>query len=106
MNAQLGDFGIANHVVDSRSIVLGHSNCKDSLAVTGTIGYMAPGINQECCHLLYLYKAAICYVYNNFSSTFYGMLKLFMHKHVGMFIALIWNSTSRYDYAKDQLILC
>jgi len=43
MNAHLGDFGIANLIVHSRSIAVGHSGCKDSLVVTGTIGYMAPG---------------------------------------------------------------
>jgi len=46
MNAHLGDFGIASLVVDSRSIAGGHSGCSSSLAVSGTIGYIAPGINQ------------------------------------------------------------
>jgi len=45
MNAHLGDFGIATLVVDPRSAV-GHSGCSSSLAVSGTIGYIAPGINQ------------------------------------------------------------
>jgi len=48
MNAYLGDFGIANLIVDSRSVAaVGHSGCTTSLTVTGTIGYIAPGINQE-----------------------------------------------------------
>ncbi|XP_066332051.1 receptor kinase-like protein Xa21 isoform X2 [Miscanthus floridulus] len=46
MNAHLGDFGIASLVVDSRSIAAGHSNCNSSLAVTGTIGYIAPEYAQ------------------------------------------------------------
>jgi serine/threonine protein kinase len=65
MNAYLGDFGIANLIVDSRSVAVGHSGCSNSLTVMGTIGYIAPGINQECRHLLlYVYKA-ICYAQNN-----------------------------------------
>jgi len=52
MNAHLGDFGIASLVIDSGSIAAGHSSCSSSLAVRGTIGYIAPGINQEFCHLL------------------------------------------------------
>jgi len=52
MNAYLGDFGIASLVVDSRSIAVGHLGCSSSLAVRGTIGYIAPGINQEIFHLL------------------------------------------------------
>jgi len=43
MNAHLGDFGIASLVVDSRSIAVGHSGYS-SLAVRGSIGYIAPGI--------------------------------------------------------------
>jgi len=42
----MGDFGIANLIVDSRSIAVGHSGCKYSLAVTGTIGCMAPEYAQ------------------------------------------------------------
>ena len=52
MNAHLGDFGIASLVIDSGSIAAGHSSCSSSLAVRGTIGYIAPGINQEFYHLL------------------------------------------------------
>ena len=65
MDAYLGDFGIANLIVDSTSTAVGHPGCSSSLTVTGTIGYIAPGINQECHHLLlYVYKA-ICYAQNN-----------------------------------------
>ncbi|CAO2039673.1 unnamed protein product [Urochloa humidicola] len=46
MTAHLGDFGIANLVVDSRSIAVGHSECSSSLAVRGTIGYIAPEYAQ------------------------------------------------------------
>ncbi|XP_066332040.1 receptor kinase-like protein Xa21 isoform X2 [Miscanthus floridulus] len=42
MNAHLGDFGIASLVVDST----GQSGCSSSLAVTGTIGYIAPEYAQ------------------------------------------------------------
>jgi len=45
INAHLGDFGIASLVVDSRSIAAGQSGCSSSLAVSGTIRYIAPGIN-------------------------------------------------------------
>jgi len=92
MNAHLGDFSIVNLVVDSRSIAVGHSGFKDPLAVTGTIGYMARGINQECCYLLYLYKA-ICYAINNFFPlSFWIMLELFLHQPLGMFIVLEYYS--------------
>ncbi|CAD6250307.1 unnamed protein product [Miscanthus lutarioriparius] len=47
MNAHLGDFGMASLVVDSRSIAAGHSDCNSSLAVTGTIGYIAPEYGQS-----------------------------------------------------------
>jgi len=33
MNAHLGDFSIANHIVDYRSIAVGHLGFKDSLAM-------------------------------------------------------------------------
>ncbi|CAL5020917.1 unnamed protein product [Urochloa decumbens] len=47
MNAHLGDFGIASLVVDSKSIAIGHlSSCSNSLAVRGTIGYIAPEYAQ------------------------------------------------------------
>ncbi|CAO2039649.1 unnamed protein product, partial [Urochloa humidicola] len=46
MNAHLGDFGIARLVVDSRSVADGHSGGSSSLAVTGTIGYIAPEYAQ------------------------------------------------------------
>ncbi|TKW40320.1 hypothetical protein SEVIR_1G237900v4 [Setaria viridis] len=48
MNAHLGDFGIASLIVDSRSIAIGHysSGCSSSLAVRGTIGYIAPEYAQ------------------------------------------------------------
>ncbi|CAL4886707.1 unnamed protein product [Urochloa decumbens] len=46
MNGHLGDFGIASLVVDSRSISFGHSGCSSSLAVRGTIGYIAPEYAQ------------------------------------------------------------
>jgi len=47
MNAHLGDFCIASLIVDdSRSIAVGHSGCRSSLAVRGTIGYIAPGIKS------------------------------------------------------------
>ncbi|TKW40301.1 hypothetical protein SEVIR_1G237000v4 [Setaria viridis] len=48
MNAHLGDFGIASLIVDSRSIAVGHysSGCSSSLAVRGTIGYIAPEYAQ------------------------------------------------------------
>jgi len=46
MNAHLGDFGIASLVVDSRSTAVGHSGCSSSLAVRGTIGYIAPEYAQ------------------------------------------------------------
>ncbi|WVZ74570.1 hypothetical protein U9M48_022736 [Paspalum notatum var. saurae] len=46
MNAHLGDFGIASLVVDSIPIAAGHSGCGSSLAVTGTIGYLAPEYAQ------------------------------------------------------------
>jgi len=42
MNANLGDFGIAS-LIDSGSKAVGHSACSSSLAVMGTIGYIAPG---------------------------------------------------------------
>ena len=59
MNAHLGDFGIASLVVDSRSTegghssglnssVVGHSGLNSSVVVTGTIGYIAPGV-----HIIY-----------------------------------------------------
>jgi len=55
MNAHLGDFGIASLVVDSRSIAVGHSGyC--SLAVRGTIGYIAPGIKSRM-FPFHVYKA-------------------------------------------------
>ncbi|KAG0537946.1 hypothetical protein BDA96_03G192600 [Sorghum bicolor] len=47
MNAYLGDFGIANLIVDSRSVAVGHSGCTTSLTVTGTIGYIAPEYGQS-----------------------------------------------------------
>jgi len=47
MNSHLGDFGIASLIIDSRSIAVGHSGCSSSLAVRGTIGYIAPGINCD-----------------------------------------------------------
>ncbi|CAO2046591.1 unnamed protein product [Urochloa humidicola] len=46
MNAHIGDFGIASLVVDSRLIAGGHSGCNSSVAVTGTIGYIAPEYAQ------------------------------------------------------------
>jgi len=47
MNAHLGDFCIASLIVDdSRSIAVGHSGCRSSLAVRGTIGYIAPEYAQ------------------------------------------------------------
>ncbi|CAN6252316.1 unnamed protein product [Urochloa humidicola] len=46
MTAHLGDFGIANLIVDSRSITVGHSECSSSLSVRGTIGYIAPEYAQ------------------------------------------------------------
>ncbi|CAO2039650.1 unnamed protein product [Urochloa humidicola] len=49
MNAHLGDFGIANLVLDSRSATVGHSGINSSLAATGTIGYIAPEYGQ-CVH--------------------------------------------------------
>jgi len=45
MNAHIGDFGIAS-LVDSRTAAVGHSGSNSSVAVTGTIGYIPPGINQ------------------------------------------------------------
>ncbi|KAG2659812.1 receptor kinase-like protein Xa21 [Panicum virgatum] len=45
MNANLGDFGIASPI-DSRSKAVGHSACSSSLAVMGTIGYIAPEYAQ------------------------------------------------------------
>jgi len=57
MNAYLGDFGIASLVIDSRSTTVGQFGHNSSVAVTGTIGYIAPGTNQGYAHaLLYLYK--------------------------------------------------
>jgi len=57
MNAYLGDFGIARLVIDSRSTTVGQFGHNSSVAVTGTIGYIAPGTNQGYAHaLLYLYK--------------------------------------------------
>ncbi|KAJ1279974.1 hypothetical protein BS78_04G196400 [Paspalum vaginatum] len=44
MNAYLGDFGIASLVLDPRSTTAGHSGPNNSIIVTGTIGYIAPGI--------------------------------------------------------------
>jgi len=46
MNAHIGDFGIASLVDDSRTTAVGHSGSNSSVAVTGTIGYIPPGINQ------------------------------------------------------------
>ncbi|CAO2046594.1 unnamed protein product [Urochloa humidicola] len=46
MNAHLGDFGIASLVVDSRLTAVGHSSSDSSIAVTGTIGYIAPEYAQ------------------------------------------------------------
>ncbi|KAJ1280005.1 hypothetical protein BS78_04G199100 [Paspalum vaginatum] len=46
MNAHLGDFGIASLIVDSLPVAAGHSGCGSSLAVTGTIGYLAPEYAQ------------------------------------------------------------
>ena len=66
MNAHLGDFGIASLVVDSRSTAVGHSGCSSSLAVRGTIGYIAPGINQGLCYLLLYLFNAIWYALDNF----------------------------------------
>ena len=56
MNAHLGDFGIASLVVGSRSIAVEQSGYSSSLAMTGTIGYIAPGTDNKCCHtLLYMF---------------------------------------------------
>jgi hypothetical protein len=69
MNAHLGDFGIASLVVGSRSIAVGQSSSSgysSSLAMTGTIGYIAPGTDKKCCHtLLYicLYKSNLNYFF-------------------------------------------
>ena len=46
MNAHIGDFGIASLVDDSRTAAVGHSGSSSSVAVTGTVGYIPPGINQ------------------------------------------------------------
>ncbi|WVZ74624.1 LOW QUALITY PROTEIN: hypothetical protein U9M48_022785 [Paspalum notatum var. saurae] len=46
MNAHLGDFSIASLIVDSRLIEAGHSGCSSSLAVAGTIRYIAPEYSQ------------------------------------------------------------
>jgi len=46
MNAHTGDFGIASLVDDSRTTAVGHSGSNSSVAVTGTIGYIPPDINQ------------------------------------------------------------
>jgi len=53
MNAHSGDFGIASLVVGSRSIAVEQSGYSSSLAMTGTIGYIAPGIDKKCCHTLF-----------------------------------------------------
>jgi len=69
MNGHLGDFGLASLVVDSRSIAVGHSGCSSSLAVSGTIGYIAPGINiinNVVISCICIYKT-ICHTHNNFS---------------------------------------
>ena len=52
MNAHLGDFGIASLVVGPRSVAVGHSGYSSCLAMTGTIGYIAPGIDNKCFHTL------------------------------------------------------
>ncbi|CAL4968248.1 unnamed protein product [Urochloa decumbens] len=49
MNAHLGDFGIANLVLDSGSMAVGHLGVNSSVAATGTIGYIAPEYGQ-CVH--------------------------------------------------------
>jgi Leucine-rich repeat (LRR) protein len=91
MNAHLGDFGIAHLIVDSRSIAVGHSGGSSSLAVTGTIGYITPGIYKSrilLSHLLYLYKA-ICYTHNNcFSSNFLEYAQTVHASTMEMFIVL------------------
>lgn len=54
MNAYLGDFGIANIVLNSGSTSVGHSNLNSSsnssIRLKGTIGYIAPG--NVHCHIL------------------------------------------------------
>ncbi|WVZ74677.1 hypothetical protein U9M48_022836, partial [Paspalum notatum var. saurae] len=47
MNAHLGDFGIASLVLDSRPTESGHSGPNSSVAVMGTIGYIAPEYAQS-----------------------------------------------------------
>ena len=43
MSAHLGDFGIASLVLDSSLTSDGNSSCNSSIAVKGTMGYIAPG---------------------------------------------------------------
>jgi len=83
MNAHLGDFGIASLVIDSRSISVGHSGCSSSLAVRGTIGYIAPGINQEFYHLL-LYLT-ICIMQYVMHSIFFSLFRVCTTVHASTF---------------------
>jgi len=55
---------------------------------------MAPGINQECYDLLYLYKA-ICYAINNVSPSIFLEYAQTVHAstfNLGMFIVLQYYS--------------
>jgi hypothetical protein len=56
MNAHLGDFGIAS-LVDST----GQSGCSSSLAVTGTIGFIAPASGYKS-RMLLIGNCALCLV--------------------------------------------
>jgi len=43
MTAHVGDFGLARFKVDPTASSLGYSNSTSSIAIKGTIGYVAPG---------------------------------------------------------------
>ncbi|TKW40303.1 hypothetical protein SEVIR_1G237162v4 [Setaria viridis] len=47
MNAYLGDFGIASLVLDSKSQTVGQFGYNSLVAVSGTIGYIAPDYGQS-----------------------------------------------------------
>ncbi|TVU29233.1 hypothetical protein EJB05_20791 [Eragrostis curvula] len=47
MNAHLGDFGIATLILDSRPKAIGYYGPHNSVAATGTIGYIAPEYAQR-----------------------------------------------------------
>jgi serine/threonine protein kinase len=66
MTAHVGDFGLARFKVDPTALSVGDSNSTSSIAIKGTIGYVAPG--NDIFYLIY--------------SCFVSCLHLFEHLHV------------------------